>query len=71
VGRGPSGLRPALVVSASVFVGTVRGHVFFENSISRSKFQRWSMLANKHFPWLMGPLGSLLINYAFGVPGPG
>jgi hypothetical protein len=42
-----------------------------DSSISRSKFQRWSMLANKHFPWLMEPLGSLLINYAFVVPGPG
>jgi hypothetical protein len=42
-----------------------------QNSISRSKFQRWSELANKHFPWLMGPLGSLLVNYAFGPPGGG
>jgi hypothetical protein len=37
-----------------------------QDSISRSQFQRWSELANKHFPWLMGPLGSLLVNYTFG-----
>ena len=40
-----------------------------QDSISRSKFERWSELANRHAPWLLGPLGTLLVNYAFGVPG--
>lgn len=39
-----------------------------QDSISRSKFEGWSEMANKHAPWLLGPLGSLLINYAFGIP---
>ncbi len=41
-----------------------------QDSISRSKFEKWSTLANKHAPWLLGPLGSLLVNYVFGIPGP-
>lgn len=40
-----------------------------QDSISRGKFERWSELANKHAPWLLGPLGSLFINYSFGVLG--
>lgn len=40
-----------------------------QDSISRGKFEIWSELANKHAPWLLGPLGSLFINYSFGVLG--
>jgi hypothetical protein len=39
-----------------------------QDSISRSKFSKWSELASKHLPWITGPLGSLLVNYAFGAP---
>ena len=46
----------------------VRETLESQDSISRSKFERWSEMANKHAPWLLGPLGSLLINYAFGIP---
>ncbi len=41
-----------------------------QDSITRSKFERWSGLANKHLPWLLQPLGSLLINYVFGAGNP-
>jgi hypothetical protein len=47
-------------------VAEIRRVLETQDSIGRSKFHRWSELANKHFPWLMGPLGSLLVNYAFG-----
>ncbi len=40
-----------------------------QDSIPRSKFERWSELANKHIPWLLGPLGTLLLSYVFGTPG--
>lgn len=51
-------------------VGEVRATLENQDSITRSKFERWSELANKHAPWLLGPLGSLLVNYAFGAAGP-
>jgi hypothetical protein len=47
-------------------VAEIRRVLETQDSIGRSRFQRWSELANKHFPWLMGPLGSLLVNYTFG-----
>lgn len=40
-----------------------------QDSISRGKFVRWSELANKHAPWLLGPLGSLAVNYMFRASG--
>jgi hypothetical protein len=49
-------------------VAEIQGVLESQDSISRSKFSRWSELANKHFPWLTGPLGTLLVNYAFGPP---
>lgn len=50
-------------------IAEIRGTLETQDSISRSKFEKWSELANKHAPWLLGPLGSLFINYVFGVPG--
>lgn len=52
-------------------VAEIREVLETQDSISKGTFERWSELANKHAPWLLGPLGSLLVNYAFGVPGPG
>lgn len=40
-----------------------------QDSINRSKFEKWSELVHKHMPWLTGPLGALLIKYGFGLPG--
>lgn len=40
-----------------------------QDVIPRSKFERWSELANKHAPWLLYPLGSILMGYVFGAPG--
>ena len=52
-------------------VEEIRGTLESQDSITRSKFEEWSELANKHAPWLLGPLGTLFINYAFGAPGGG
>jgi hypothetical protein len=52
-------------------VEEIRGTLESQDSITRSKFERWSELANKHAPWLLGPLGTLFINYTFGTPGGG
>jgi len=46
-------------------VEEIRQTLESQDSITRSKFERWSELANKHAPWLLGPLGNLLINYVF------
>lgn len=37
-----------------------------QDSIPRSKFEKWSELANKHFSWLLVPMGTLLTKYMFG-----
>jgi hypothetical protein len=47
-------------------VAEIRRVLETQDRISKGKFERWSELANKHAPWLLGPLGSLLVNYAFG-----
>jgi hypothetical protein len=52
-------------------IAEIRGVLESQDSISRSKFARWSALANKHFPWLTGPLGALLVNYTFAPPSAG
>jgi len=49
-----------------LMVEEIRRVLETQDSISKGKFERWSELANKHAPWLLGPLGSLLVNYAFG-----
>jgi hypothetical protein len=49
-----------------LMVAEIRRVLETQDSISKGKFERWSELANKHAPWLLGPLGSLLVNYAFG-----
>jgi len=48
-------------------VEEIRNTLEGEDSISRSQFEKWSELANKHAPWLLSPLGSLFVNYVFGV----
>jgi hypothetical protein len=39
-----------------------------QDSITRNKFEKWSDLAHKHMPWLLGPMGTLLIKYVSGAP---
>ncbi len=38
-----------------------------QDSISRGKFARWSELADKHVPWILGPLATLFFTYMFGT----
>ena len=52
-------------------VEEIQGTLESQDSITRGKFEEWSELANKHAPWLLGPLGTLFINYVFGAPGGG
>lgn len=52
-------------------VEEIQGTLESQDSITRSKFEKWSELANEHAPWLLGPLGTLFINYVFGTPGGG
>lgn len=39
-----------------------------QDSITRTKFEKWSDLAHKHMPWLLEPMGTLFIKYLFGTP---
>ncbi len=48
-------------------VEEIRATLEGQDSISRSKFEKWSALANEHAPWLLGPLGTLFVHYAFGI----